>query len=465
MYYAFSESSNKTDILLSISLPIGILVVMFFVITIIILVIKERQNAANASQARHVLGLLNRSRAHSQENPIYNTHHENLVKPYLSLVGSEFYMNHQEENGVGFLVKNHTMSQRHNRPLLNHISKEIRGAIALFAKTSKREVSRTRFELGEQIGKGNFGKVSKGYVIGLYNNSSKTSVAVKTISGQADDNDLENMLGEIMIMSKISPHLNLVSMIASCTSSFEECGELWLLLEYCKYGDLKNFLKVKRKEILYGMQDDVLNSRCLVKWAYDISNGMQYLVENKIMHGDLAARNVLIDEYSLNGGNFHVAKIADFGLSKELNEYIIYKKRARVEVPWRWMAPEYLVGNYFTITSDVWSFGVLLWEILSLGRIPYGFQNHDEVIALIKSDYRLSFPDGLEHIRDWSPQEMYKTISKRCLVKDPEERAMFSEIVGAIKEYLTQEEVELYNTIKENYHSTRSKNYLKLHRT
>ena len=112
MYYAFSESSTKTDILLSISLPIGILVVMFFIITIIVLVIKERQNAANASQARHVLGLLNRSRAHSQENPIYNSHHENLVKPYLSLVGSEFYMNHQEENGVGFLETNHMISHK-----------------------------------------------------------------------------------------------------------------------------------------------------------------------------------------------------------------------------------------------------------------------------------------------------------------------------------------------------------------
>ena len=342
-----------------------------------------------------------------------------------------------------------------------NVSEDLRAQIVEFANTSKREIRRNMFEVGEQIGKGNFGKVYKGNVIGMYHDTSKTAVAIKSISGQVTEAVLENMLSEIKIMSKIRPHLNLVSMIASCSTDFDVHRNLWLILEFCEHSDLKNILKLKTEELLSGEDNGVINHRCLIKWAFDIANGMQYLVENKIMHGDLAARNILMDENPVNGG-YPVAKVADFGLSKELNDYLIYEKQSRLHVPWRWMALEFLTRNYFTITSDVWSFGVLFWEILSCGRTPYGHQGYDELMIKLQSGYRLGCPDGLDDITSWSPLNLFNKVSELCFVADPSTRGRFSDVVEVVKKELTKEEILFYGQMQENYHTTRSKNYLRL---
>ena len=264
---------------------------------------------------------------------------------------------------------------------------------------SKKEITRERFEVSDQIGSGNFGKVFKGQLLGLYGNYSKTTVAMKSINGQkVNENELENLLCEIEIMMDVPPHLNLVSLIASCASEFEMKGELWLLLEFCQHGDLKNYLIENQTKILSGSPSDVISSRCLIKWAYDVANGMQFLSKNKIMHGDLAARNILMDD-NLIVNECPVAKVADFGLSKKLNDYAIYEKESREFVPWRWMAMEYLMDQYFTLTSDVWSYGVLFWEILSFGKIPYGHQDYDEVVAKLESGSRLTYPNYTKSVK------------------------------------------------------------------
>ena len=328
-------------------------------------------------------------------------------------------------------------------------------------ETSKRDVDRGRFTVGKQIGSGNFGKVYKGTIDGLFDENSKSTVAIKTISNKMNETELENIICEIKIMSSVDPHLNLVSMVASCSSQFRTDGKLWLLLEFCKHGDLKMYLMENRAKLSVGGSNGDLNHRNLITWAYDIASGMEYLTRKEIMHGDLAARNILMDENPLNGGR-PVAKIADFGLSKMFSESLIYEKESRLFVPWRWMALEYLTEGYFTLKSDVWSFGILFWEILSLGKVPYGHQCYDEVLEQLKNGYRIPFPVDLEYMNVWSPIGLFKKLSDGCFVAEPNNRSSFSDVIEMIGNELTRDELMQYQSMNDMYLSTRTENYRKL---
>ena len=144
---------------------------------------------------------------------------------------------------------------------------------------TRREIKKSTFTVGDQIGSGNFSKVYKGEINGLYEKNSKTTVAIKLVNDSVNQEDLENLVSEIKIMSHVKPHLNLVSMIGSCTSEFKKHGKLWLLLEFCEYGDLRNYLLGNKWKILSGLENDPVNTRCLIRWAYDVANGMQYLAK------------------------------------------------------------------------------------------------------------------------------------------------------------------------------------------
>ena len=339
--------------------------------------------------------------------------------------------------------------------------KDIKSQAAFLPYNTKREIPKTMFDIFEEVGSGNFGSVAKGEITGLYYPNSKTVAAVKTVNAAASDNDLMDLLQEIKIMSYVQPHLNLVSMIGSCKCDLETSGDLWLLIEFCQHGDLKNFLAKKEAIILEGDQKDPINSRCLIKWAYDVAKGMEYLSENKIMHGDLAARNVLLDENPLQQGS-PVAKVADFGLSKKFYDNVNYQKQERLYVPWKWMAFEFLTKGFFTLTSDVWSFAVVVWEILSFGRIPYGHQEYTDVVRQIEQGYRLPCPDNIKHATDWNPELLYDELAKVCFLEDPEERASFSEVVKVIEKQLSKQEIAHFERTDEEYQCTRTNNYLKI---
>ena len=125
---------------------------------------------------------------------------------------------------------------------------------------------------------------------------------------------------------------------------------------------------------------------------------MDFLSERNIYHGDLAARNVLLGNDPTNA-NTPLAKVADFGLAKNFYEYLTYEKKNRKLVPWKWMAPEYLQTGCFTITSDVWSFGIVIWEIFSLGKEPYVGKNVEEMILKLKERYHLPCPEEVAKVR------------------------------------------------------------------
>ena len=340
-------------------------------------------------------------------------------------------------------------------------NQDIKRQAKLLPYNTKRNIPRTLFTVTDQIGFGNFGEVSKGEVIGLYSENSRTTVAIKSINGPAEGIELRDFLHEIKIMSYIKPHLNLVSMIGSCCSDTQHAREMYLLIEFCHYGDLRTYLIENKNQIISNEQDGTLNDRVLVYWAYEIAKGMEYLSQNNIMHGDLAARNILLDENLIRSGN-PVAKIADFGLSKKFYDNVNYEKESRLYVPWKWMALEYLKNDYFTLTSDVWSFGIVLWEILSFCRVPYGHQEYDEVLKKLEEGYRLPCPEDINIISNWSPQNLYEDIAKDCFTEDPKKRGTFSKIVAVIENHLTKEELSFHTKVTEKYHDERCTKYMKL---
>ena len=162
------------------------------------------------------------------------------------------------------------------------------------------------------------------------------------------------------------------------------------------------------------------------------------------MHGDLAARNVLIGE---TGENSLTAKVSDFGLSKTFYDNITYYKRQRTCLPLRWMAYELLKDGVLTIMSDTWSYGVLLWEILSLGELPYPGKCNDEIFEMLKSGYTLPCPEAIQKFSSWPFEMFYNTVTEKCFVKNPVHRGCLSEIIKLIEECAETEDFFMYRKI------------------
>ena len=366
----------------------------------------------------------------------------------------------QSENEDILLRKHVFTRQMSGDPRLLNYSKSINEQINILPYNSKYEVKREYFIEKEMLGSGNFGYVFLGEAKSLFYPNSTTSVAIKTVNDAGDIDSVRSILCEIKIMSQIELNMNLVNMVACCTSQFIRSGEIWLLMEYCQLGDMKSYLIDNRTKLLAdgrknsrgswaptGIMAEPVGNRILLQWAYDVAMGMKYLARHRIMHGDLAARNVLISA----GEDGLVAKVCDFGLSKVFYDSIAYKKEKRRYVPWKWMALEYLEDAKFTLTSDVWSYGVVLWEIFSLGKEPYPGKSYCEMLPQFKSGYRLECPQEAKKIATWSISKVYDKITSLCFVADPMKRASFSLIVSTLEDELTEEEKIRYEMLKGRY--------------
>ncbi|CAH2049387.1 unnamed protein product, partial [Iphiclides podalirius] len=223
-------------------------------------------------------------------------------------------------------------------------------------------------EIRENIGKGEFGDV----MLGILNGGQK--VAVKILK---DREAASKFRAEASLMSSLK-HDNLVRLLGVVFSSN---GSTCLVTEHCAQGSLLDYLRSRGRH--YVTQLDQIN------FAYDACCGMEYLERQRVVHRDLAARNVLI---SAEGA----AKVADFGLarSEAAPEDPADAVRVQAKLPIKWTAPEALKYNKFSNKSDMWSFGILLWEIYSFGRVPYPRIPLAEVVRHVERGYRMEAPEG-----------------------------------------------------------------------
>ncbi|XP_005877334.1 PREDICTED: vascular endothelial growth factor receptor 1 [Myotis brandtii] len=341
---------------------------------------------------------------------------------------------------------------------------------------SKWEFARERLKLGKSLGRGAFGKVVQASAFGIKKSPTCRTVAVKMLKEGATASEYKALMTELKILTHIGHHLNVVNLLGACT---KQGGPLMVIVEYCKYGNLSNYLKSKRdlfflnKDAALHMEpkkekmepdveqgkkrrlDSVTSSESfassgfqedkslsdveeeedsddfykqpitmedLISYSFQVARGMEFLSSRKCIHRDLAARNILLSENN-------VVKICDFGLARDIYKNPDYVRKGDTRLPLKWMAPESIFDKIYSTKSDVWSYGVLLWEIFSLGGSPYpGVQMDEDFCSRLKEGMRMRAPE-------YATPEIYQLMLD-CWHRDPKERPRFAELVEKLGDLL-----------------------------
>ncbi|KFO96613.1 ALK tyrosine kinase receptor, partial [Calypte anna] len=281
-----------------------------------------------------------------------------------------------------------------------------------------KEVPRKNISLIRGLGHGAFGEVYEGQVAGIPSDPTPLQVAVKTLPEVCSEQDELDFLMEALIISKFN-HQNIVRCIGVSLQALPR----FILLELMAGGDLKSFLRETRPR---PNQPSSLSMLDLLHVARDIACGCQYLEENHFIHRDIAARNCLLTCQ----GPGRVAKIGDFGMARDIYRASYYRKGGCAMLPVKWMPPEAFMEGIFTSKTDTWSFGILLWEIFSLGYMPYPSKSNQEVLEFVTNGGRMDPPKNC-------PGPVYR-IMTQCWQHQPEDRPNFAIILERI-EYCTQD--------------------------
>nr|P00529.1 RecName: Full=Tyrosine-protein kinase transforming protein ros [UR2 sarcoma virus] len=277
---------------------------------------------------------------------------------------------------------------------------------------------RDKLNLHKLLGSGAFGEVYEGTALDiLADGSGESRVAVKTLKRGATDQEKSEFLKEAHLMSKFD-HPHILKLLGVCLLNEPQ----YLILELMEGGDLLSYLRGARKQ---KFQSPLLTLTDLLDICLDICKGCVYLEKMRFIHRDLAARNCLVSEKQY-GSCSRVVKIGDFGLARDIYKNDYYRKRGEGLLPVRWMAPESLIDGVFTNHSDVWAFGVLVWETLTLGQQPYPGLSNIEVLHHVRSGGRLESPNNCpDDIRD---------LMTRCWAQDPHNRPTFFYIQHKLQE-------------------------------
>lgn len=251
---------------------------------------------------------------------------------------------------------------------------------------TKWELPRTRLSLDATLGEGEFGKVVKGYASDISGIPGITTVAVKMLKTGAKSVELLALLSEFQLLQEVS-HPNVIRLLGVCTQGSSPL----VILEYAHHGSLRNYLRLSRKLECSGIElpegVEPVTVKDILSFAWQICKGMAYLTDIKLVHRDLAARNVLLAKGK-------ICKVSDFGLTRDVYEDDAYLKRSKDRVPVKWMAPESLADHVYTNRSDVWAFGILAWELITLGASPYPGIPPQNLYHLLKSGYRMERPEN-----------------------------------------------------------------------
>ncbi|XP_049913306.1 vascular endothelial growth factor receptor 1 isoform X1 [Epinephelus moara] len=314
------------------------------------------------------------------------------------------------------------------------------------------EFPRERLKLGKPLGRGAFGKVMQAAAFGIDNSTGCSTVAVKMLKEGATASEHKALMTELKILNHIGHHLNVVNLLGACT---KPGGPLMVIVEYCRHGNLSTFLKGKREVFVHNTlaggkdggpgcvsnmsefderhkeesdpeaksaSNSPLFLEDLISFSFQVARGMEFLASRKCIHRDLAARNILLSDNK-------VVKICDFGLARDIYKDPDYVRKGDARLPLKWMSPESIFDKVFTTQSDVWSYGILLWEIFSLGASPYpGLHIDEEFCHRLKVGTRMRAPE-------YSTPEIYSTMLA-CWEASPSDRPTFTDLVETLGDLL-----------------------------
>ncbi|XP_053322144.1 focal adhesion kinase 1 [Spea bombifrons] len=275
--------------------------------------------------------------------------------------------------------------------------------------TGDYEIQRDRIELGRCIGEGQFGDVHQGVYMSPENPA--MAVAIKTCKNCTSDSVREKFLQEALTMRQFD-HPHIVKLIGVITEN-----PVWIIMELCTLGELRSFLQVRKYS---------LDLASLILYAYQLSTALAYLESKRFVHRDIAARNVLVSSSDC-------VKLGDFGLSRYMEDSTYYKA-SKGKLPIKWMAPESINFRRFTSASDVWMFGVCMWEILMYGVKPFQGVKNNDVIGRIENGERLPMPPNC-------PPTLYSLMTK-CWAYDPSRRPRFTELKAQLSTILEEEKLQ-----------------------
>jgi len=283
------------------------------------------------------------------------------------------------------------------------------------------EIRREHVNIIKVIGKGAFSHVAQATVWNMRDSQEYNTVAVKMLKANASESDRKDLLSELELMKKLKPHPHVIKLVGCVTKS----EPLLVLIEYVPFGDLLGYLRKSRGLNDTYFKDPDVNSQTsltadqLIRFAWPIADGMCYLSSKKIIHRDLAARNILV-------GEGEKCKVTDFGMARNLHQDDIYTRKSRGRLPVKWTAYEALLYGIYTTQSDVWSYGVLLYEILTVGGSPYPDINARQIAGKIKEGYRMPKPRHLD-------SKLFDIMLK-CWAKNPNDRPTFNDLRKTMKD-------------------------------